>query len=59
MTVNDLDVLLGSWELTGRTHKSDHDDVTGVLTATRILDGGLLQLDGRCWSTTRESTDWN
>ncbi|MFF2395367.1 hypothetical protein [Nocardia sp. NPDC058114] len=46
MTINDLDVLLGSWELTGRTHTSDHDDIAGVLTATRILDGGLLQLDG-------------
>ncbi|UGT54229.1 hypothetical protein [Nocardia asteroides] len=45
MTGNDLDVLLGSWELTGRTHRSDHDDITGVLTATRILDG-LLHLDG-------------
>ncbi|WP_280298774.1 hypothetical protein [Nocardia neocaledoniensis] len=46
MTGNDLDVLLGSWELTGRTHTSDRDDISGVLTATRILDGGLLQLDG-------------
>ncbi|MEV0769586.1 hypothetical protein [Nocardia salmonicida] len=36
----------GSWKLTERTYKSDHDDITGLLTATRILDGGLLQLDG-------------
>ncbi len=46
MTGNDLDVLLGSWELTGRSHRSDHDDISGVLTVTRVLDGGLLQLDG-------------
>lgn len=25
-------------ELTGRTHRSDHDDITGALTATRILE---------------------
>ncbi|MBW0272846.1 hypothetical protein ATM97_22415 [Nocardia sp. MH4] len=47
MTGNDLDILLGAWELTGRSHAADHDDITGTLTATRLLDGGLLQLDGR------------
>jgi hypothetical protein len=46
MTITDLDVLLGSWELTGRTSKADHDDITGDLTATRILNGQLLRLSG-------------
>ncbi|MBB5918382.1 hypothetical protein BJY24_007294 [Nocardia transvalensis] len=46
MTITDLDVLLGSWELTGRTRKSDHDDVTGELTTTWILNGQLLHLIG-------------
>lgn len=46
MTLDDLDVLLGAWELTGRTHRSDRDDITGAVTVTRILDGGLLQLLG-------------
>ena len=46
MTISDLDVLLGSWELTGRTNKADHDDITGDLTATRILNGQLLRLRG-------------
>ncbi|WP_020667747.1 hypothetical protein [Amycolatopsis nigrescens] len=46
MTSTDLDVLLGSWKLTGRTHKADHDDITGELTATRILPGPLLHLSG-------------
>jgi hypothetical protein len=44
--MTDLDVLLGNWELTGRTHDADHDDITGDLTATRILDGQLLRLRG-------------
>jgi hypothetical protein len=42
MTGTDLDVLLGSWELTGRTRKADHDDITGDLTATRMRNGQLL-----------------
>lgn len=46
MPISDLDVLLGSWELTGRTRKADHDDITGDLTATRILNGQLLRLHG-------------
>ncbi|MEU4837690.1 hypothetical protein [Nocardia testacea] len=46
MTSTDLDVLLGSWELSGRTRGADHDDITGDLTATRILDGRLLHLIG-------------
>lgn len=44
MTDN-LDVLLGTWDLTGRTRTADHDDITGTLTATRLLDG-LLHLTG-------------
>jgi hypothetical protein len=42
MTSTDLDVLLGSWKLTGRTSKAEHDDVTGDLTATRTPNGQLL-----------------
>lgn len=46
MAITDLDVLIGSWQLTGRTAKSDHDDVTGDLVATALLGGRMLQLVG-------------
>lgn len=46
MTIDALDVLVGSWKLTGRTKKADHDDISGELTATPILGGGLLHLSG-------------
>jgi len=44
--MTDLDILLGSWTITGRTRDSDVDDVTGDLVATALLDGRLLQLLG-------------
>ncbi|MBF6169860.1 DUF1579 domain-containing protein [Nocardia blacklockiae] len=46
MGISDLEVLVGSWKLTGRTKKSEHDDVAGELTATRILNGQMLSLSG-------------
>lgn len=46
MTIADLDILVGSWTLTGRTANADSDDVSGDLTVTRILNGQVLQLTG-------------
>jgi hypothetical protein len=46
MTITELDVLVGSWEITGRTASADHDDITGDLVVTSLLDGQLLQLNG-------------
>jgi hypothetical protein len=46
MTITELDVLIGSWEITGRTAAADHDDITGDLTVTPLLNGQLLQLSG-------------
>jgi hypothetical protein len=46
MTINDLDVLIGSWQLTGRTTDADHDDISGEMTATPLLGGRMLQLVG-------------
>ena len=41
-----LDVLVGSWDLTGRTLGAEQDDISGTLTVTSILGGGVLHLDG-------------
>jgi hypothetical protein len=46
MAIDRLDVLIGSWEVTGRSAGADHDDITGDLTVTPILDGRMLQLTG-------------
>lgn len=46
MTITDLDVLIGSWTLSGRTIQADHDDITGELTVIPILNGRMLQLTG-------------
>ncbi|HEX3786468.1 MAG TPA: hypothetical protein VHW44_01285 [Pseudonocardiaceae bacterium] len=46
MTITELDVLIGSWEITGRSAAAEHDDITGDLTVTPLLDGQLLQLSG-------------
>lgn len=45
-TIAALDVLIGSWRIAGRSAAADHDDITGDLTATPILDGRMLQLVG-------------
>jgi hypothetical protein len=46
MTIDDLDVLIGSWQLTGRTTDADHDDISGEMTASPLLGGRMLQLVG-------------
>ncbi len=46
MTIADLNILIGSWTITGRTANADSDDVNGDLTVTPILDGRMLQLTG-------------
>ena len=52
MTIEALNVLVGKWELTGRTPDAAADDVSGDLIAEPILDGNVLQL----WGTTRVGT---
>ena len=44
--MTELDILLGSWVITGRTLKSETDDVSGDLVATPLLGGRMLQLAG-------------
>jgi hypothetical protein len=44
--MTDLDILLGSWVITGRTLKSDQDDISGDLVVTPLLGGRMLQLAG-------------
>jgi hypothetical protein len=46
MSVAELDVLIGSWELTGRSKDSDHDDIAGSMVGRPILDGNVLELTG-------------
>jgi hypothetical protein len=46
MSIDELDVLVGSWRLTGRSKDSDHDDIAGETHGRRILDGNLLELTG-------------
>ena len=44
--IKNLDVLVGSWHLTGRTEGADQDDIKGELTARPALDGRMLLLEG-------------
>ncbi len=46
MSIDELDVLVGSWRITGRSKGSDRDDVSGDLHARRILGGHVLELTG-------------
>ena len=46
MSLGPLNVLIGRWELTGRTAGSAADDITGTLIATTILGGTVLHLAG-------------
>lgn len=46
MAINELDVLIGSWQLTGRTAGADHDDISGELTVTPVLGHRMLLLLG-------------
>ena len=46
MTIADLDILIGTWKITGRTANAERDDVNGDLTVTPLLGGQVLQLTG-------------
>jgi hypothetical protein len=46
MPVADLEVLVGTWDLTGRSAGADKDDVSGEMTAVSLLGGRMLQLTG-------------
>jgi hypothetical protein len=59
MSIDDLSVLIGTWELTGRSAGADSDDISGTLTAAPILGGTVLQLTGtiRTGDTTVDSLE--
>ena len=46
MGIDQLHVLIGTWEITGRSAGASADDISGTMTATSILDGTVLQLVG-------------
>jgi hypothetical protein len=46
MSIENLEILVGEWRITGRSTKADHDDVTGELKVRPILDGHVLELTG-------------
>lgn len=45
-TMSDLDVLIGSWRISGRTDSAMEEDISGTLTAVPLLDGRMLSLTG-------------
>jgi hypothetical protein len=47
MSIEPLAVLVGTWEITGRSFDADKDDIVGTTTVTPILGGSMLQLAGR------------
>ena len=59
MSIDDLSVLIGTWEITGRSAGADTDDIAGNVTATPILGGTMLQLTGsmRVGDTTIDSLE--
>jgi len=46
MELDALDVLVGKWEITGRTLDADKDNVSGEMSGERILNGKVLELRG-------------
>jgi hypothetical protein len=46
MSIEPLAVLVGTWEITGRSFDADVDNIFGTTTVTRILGGNVLQLTG-------------
>jgi hypothetical protein len=46
MSIEPLKVLVGTWEMTGRSFDADKDNVFGTVTGTTILDDSVLQLAG-------------
>ena len=46
MGIEQLHVLTGTWDLTGRSAGADADDISGRMTGDTILDGTVLRLAG-------------
>jgi hypothetical protein len=46
MSVEQLAVLIGRWDIVGRSVGADHDNIRGEVEITPILDGGVLRLTG-------------
>jgi hypothetical protein len=46
MSIEPLHVLVGTWDITGRTAGSDHDDVAGRVTGELILNDTMVRLTG-------------
>lgn len=59
MAINELDVLLGFWELTARTRKSDHEDITGFSPRPTYWTAASCSSTAGCGSAARRSTAFN
>jgi hypothetical protein len=46
MSMEPLSVLIGSWEIVGRSVGMEHDNIRGTTRVGPILGGHLLQLTG-------------
>ena len=46
MSMEPLAVLIGSWEIVGRSPGADHDNIRGTSRVVPILSGHVLQVDG-------------
>lgn len=45
-SIEALDVLIGRWEMVGRSFNSERDNVSATVTGSTLLNGTLLQLAG-------------
>jgi hypothetical protein len=46
VTIKELDPLIGSWEITGRSDNQDSDNISGAATIRPVLDGTVLEMAG-------------
>ncbi|MDI3298346.1 MAG: DUF1579 domain-containing protein [Bacillota bacterium] len=54
MALDALSVLIGTWEITGRTFDASEDNIAGSTVIEAILDGTVLQMKGRMRFNDRE-----
>ena len=46
MSIDPLGVLIGRWDIVGRSADADHDNIRGYVEIEPILDGDVLQFTG-------------
>ena len=46
MSIEPLAVLVGRWDIVGRSADADHDNISGYVEVEPILGGNILQLTG-------------